>query len=303
MSVSAGERRRALAFLIGAGGLLVVVGAILGVRVGTRDLRTYQVVFQESVAGLERTSQVEYMGVPVGTVTDIRLRPGTYDEVVVELGIEPGVPIKADMRARLRNQGITGLLRLELVGGSPEGDLLAEGGTLRGEFSLMHTLTGTLSDVSRVASDATALAAEVSATLKDMRAALTSAREAADAVARTTTSLGEEVREGGQALRSTAERVNAVLADPARLREDLAGAARATQQAMQALQQAAAQVGAATGENRAALQAMLGDLRQASADLREAAAQVRRSPASLLVEHPVPEKEFPDPLPMREERP
>lgn len=301
MSTTAHERRRALAFLIGAGALLIGVAAVLGLRQLGRNERTYLAVFHESVAGLERTSKVEYMGVPVGVVRDIRLRPGTFDEVEVELGIEEEVPIKADMRAKLRSQGITGLLKLELVGGSPGAPPLPPGETIPGQPSLLATLTSTLADVSRVASDATGMTAEVSLTMAELRATLASAQEAAQAIAATATTLGDQAQQLGGALETTTERAGELLAEPAQLRGELTGAVQAIHKAMDELRRTSALLGGVAADNRADLRATIGALRRASAELHEAARQVRRSPSSLLTDRPTPEKPFPDPLPPPEQ--
>lgn len=85
----------------------------------------YVTYMTESVSGLSLNAPVKYRGVEVGLVRKISLDPANPEQVRLDLQIERGTPIKADTKAMLRLQGLTGIAYLELEGGSREAPLLA----------------------------------------------------------------------------------------------------------------------------------------------------------------------------------
>jgi phospholipid/cholesterol/gamma-HCH transport system substrate-binding protein len=88
----------------------------------------YQTYTKESVAGLNVNAPVRYRGVEIGRVRKIELAPNNVEEVLLTLAIEHGTPVKADTLAVLKTQGLTGLVFVELTGGSRDSPrLLAQG--------------------------------------------------------------------------------------------------------------------------------------------------------------------------------
>jgi phospholipid/cholesterol/gamma-HCH transport system substrate-binding protein len=112
------------------GGLAAIFFAIwLGNTSTTREHNFYTVVFNEAVTGLSRGSAVQYSGIRVGDILDLRLDPSDPRRVLAEIRVGADVPIKTDTRARLSFTGITGTSVIELSHGSPETPLLkAENG-------------------------------------------------------------------------------------------------------------------------------------------------------------------------------
>jgi phospholipid/cholesterol/gamma-HCH transport system substrate-binding protein len=100
--------------------------AIWMVNAGSRDDVRYRIHFAESVSGLNTGSPVKYRGVEVGSVEAIALDPQDMRLVRVEVKLRKGTPVKTDTFATLKLQGITGIIYIELDGGTPQApDLLA----------------------------------------------------------------------------------------------------------------------------------------------------------------------------------
>ncbi len=92
-----------------------------------RNWREYQVVFTEAVTGLTEGGSVQYNGISVGTVDKLSLAPDDARKVIALLKLKADTPIKVDTRAKLSQQGITGVPFILLSGGSPQAALLEPG--------------------------------------------------------------------------------------------------------------------------------------------------------------------------------
>ena len=92
-----------------------------------RNWREYQVVFTEAVTGLTEGGSVQYNGISVGTVDKLSLAPDDARKVVALLKLKADTPVKVDTRAKLSQQGITGVPFILLSGGSPQAALLEPG--------------------------------------------------------------------------------------------------------------------------------------------------------------------------------
>lgn len=104
-------------------GLLVFTAWIAKVQLDeTRE--TYRIYFTGSVTGLQQGSPVRYRGVPVGTVSDIRLDPDNVTRVRVTIEVQNGTPIMSDSIASLEVQGITGGAYVQISGGTVGGKRL-----------------------------------------------------------------------------------------------------------------------------------------------------------------------------------
>jgi len=78
----------------------------------------YKVYMTESVSGLSKDSVVKLRGVDVGRVKSIRIDPNNIERVEIVLEIKEGTPIKEDMVAHTTMLGVTGLLAIEIDGGT-----------------------------------------------------------------------------------------------------------------------------------------------------------------------------------------
>jgi phospholipid/cholesterol/gamma-HCH transport system substrate-binding protein len=93
--------------------------------------RPFRIDFSGSVAGLSEGSGVRYRGVPVGSVSQIKIDPSNVEQIDVIIEVDTNVPIKADMVAVLESQGLTGIGYIEIQGGSQAAaDLVSSDGAI-----------------------------------------------------------------------------------------------------------------------------------------------------------------------------
>ena len=84
-----------------------------------RNWREYLVIFNEPVTGLTEGGSVQYNGISVGTVDKLRLDTDDARRVIALLKVQADTPVKVDTKAKLSQQGITGVPFIQLTGGSP----------------------------------------------------------------------------------------------------------------------------------------------------------------------------------------
>jgi phospholipid/cholesterol/gamma-HCH transport system substrate-binding protein len=121
------------AFVIGA--IVIVAAAIVTVGSGRffRNTRTFVIFFQGSVNGLAKGAPVKFRGVPIGTVTDIRLAISTKVDV-------NRIPVLIEIdRDRLEEFGA----RADVVVGKRLQDLIYKRG-LRAQLQQQSFITGLL---------------------------------------------------------------------------------------------------------------------------------------------------------------
>lgn len=113
-------------YIVVGGALLVLVFGLIGfvIWVVKGDIESerdsYYVYFTGSVSGLSKVSDVRYRGVPIGSVTDIRIDPQNVERVRVTIAVAGGTPIKEDSVASVEPQGITGVSFVQITGGTQE---------------------------------------------------------------------------------------------------------------------------------------------------------------------------------------
>ncbi|MCK4956931.1 MAG: MCE family protein [Candidatus Cloacimonetes bacterium] len=103
----------------------------------------YSIKYSEiSVSGLQVGGSVKFYGINVGRVDDIIIDPDDIRNVIVKISVKEGTPIKRDMTAALTPVGITGLLQVELRGGTNEADLLEPGSIIKAGVSTFENISG-----------------------------------------------------------------------------------------------------------------------------------------------------------------
>ena len=162
-------------------------------KTGHRDDVLYRVAFNESVSGLKPGEPVKYHGVDVGVVKAMSLDPQDARRVLVDVTLNKGTPVKADTRARLKLKGITGLVYIELTGGSPDAQLLAA--NTAGEVPLIPSdkseLTNLLDQLPKILEQFASIGAKTQNVLKDVGVVARNAKDASANVKETT----EEIKE------------------------------------------------------------------------------------------------------------
>jgi phospholipid/cholesterol/gamma-HCH transport system substrate-binding protein len=90
---------------------------------GTHDVRNYHrytIYFKDPVSGLKDSAIVQYRGVDVGRVLNVRLSGVNNNLIKVDIEIDESTPIFKSSEASLAQQGLTGIVYIELT--TKEGD-------------------------------------------------------------------------------------------------------------------------------------------------------------------------------------
>ena len=106
------------AFAAGLFALLLVAAMLLAIYWlgGDKDkTHDYIVVTKQNIGGLNPQAQVRYRGIRVGKVSDIRLDPEDYSNILVTISVNEDVPLTRGTIARLNYQGVTGLAHILLL--------------------------------------------------------------------------------------------------------------------------------------------------------------------------------------------
>ncbi len=125
-------RRNAIETLLG-GVVLVVAVAFLFFALESAQVRGVQgyslkAIFYK-IGGLSSGSDVRINGIKVGTVTENKLNPETFD-AEVQLSIRPDIKLPKDTVAVIASEGLVGNKYVRLMPGS-EKTYIAPGGTIK----------------------------------------------------------------------------------------------------------------------------------------------------------------------------
>lgn len=114
-----------------------------------RNWREYMVVFTEPVTGLTEGGSVQYNGLAVGTVESLNLDDNDARRVIARLKLKANTPVKTDTRAKLSQQGITGVPFIQLTGGSPNAPALQA--SADGQLPVIRTEPSALQNIADTA--------------------------------------------------------------------------------------------------------------------------------------------------------
>jgi phospholipid/cholesterol/gamma-HCH transport system substrate-binding protein len=122
--------------------LLLLIGFFTARRLFEKTDIYYVAYRDVSVSGLEIGSPVKYLGINVGSISDINIDPDDVNQVIVRLSLKDGTPVKVDASADIVAMGITGLKTIEIRGGSNEAPFLNEEQFIRQGTSLVEDISG-----------------------------------------------------------------------------------------------------------------------------------------------------------------
>ena len=106
-----------------------------------RDI--YYIRFHDvSINGLQIGSAVKYHGITIGRVDDITIDKNNVRDIIVTISLKKDTPIKEDVEAILTLVGITGLMQIELRGGTNEKKLLKPKSFIQAGRSTFQNITG-----------------------------------------------------------------------------------------------------------------------------------------------------------------
>jgi phospholipid/cholesterol/gamma-HCH transport system substrate-binding protein len=104
---------------------VIVIGFIAALSLGriefAQELSRYYIFFRGSVSGLSKGSFVQYNGITVGRVIDVRVDPDDLENIQVTVEIDKTlVPIKTDARAYIDTNLLSGVSTIQIRGGTSE---------------------------------------------------------------------------------------------------------------------------------------------------------------------------------------
>lgn len=154
---------RANHVLIGAFTLAVIIASVMfalwAAKYGSdRKFNDFDVIFVEAVTGLSKGSIVQYNGINVGEVRDLKLDKKDPSKVIARVRVEEDTPIKTDTKAKLAFVGLTGVAQIQFTGGKAESPLLIESSNdetpvIIAEESAISKLLNSTEDITTTAAD------------------------------------------------------------------------------------------------------------------------------------------------------
>ncbi|MGA9343151.1 MAG: MlaD family protein [Rhodanobacteraceae bacterium] len=300
---------RAHHVLIGAFTILVFIlalGFVLWLSKASidREFAYYDVVFNESVTGLSKGGLVQYNGIKVGEVIQLKLAPDDPRKVIARIRLDGGTPIRKDTRAKLGLLGVTGVAFIQLSGGAPGSPPLLPTHSnpvpvIPSEESALSKLLGSGADIVTSANDVLYRIGQliskdnvdrVSATLKNIDQLTGAVADQRDALA---TALKQLADASGQ-LKNTLDTLDKMATTTNDLmRNNARQVLEATQQALNNVDKVAESTNGLISDNRAAISSFsnqglrqvgpaLADLRATLRSLKQLADKLAQSNSILL---------------------
>jgi phospholipid/cholesterol/gamma-HCH transport system substrate-binding protein len=294
---------------VGAFVLLVIAMAGLFVYWYTdarehRDFTRYEVYFDGSVSGLTRGAPVRYLGVDVGRVVSMYIDHRNASRVQVIVDIDSTTPVSEESVAELSQQGLTGVLFIDLLRNAANKRLLEAVPSerypvIRSSKSNIDLLLASLPEMVGRASDVLgrfqllldadniksithafanldATTETLPQTIKDLRALIADLHETSDEFRATAGSVRGVTDAAGPQLHDALERIAAVTAN----------LSSATQNLDQLIKENRGDVRTFTRESLPQVERLLGDSRAAVTEVRELAHSLHENPSQLLFEKP-----------------
>jgi phospholipid/cholesterol/gamma-HCH transport system substrate-binding protein len=262
--------------------------------------QTYLVYFTGSVSGLQIGSEVQYRGVPVGRITDIRIDPQNIERIRVQLELNEGTPVKSDTYATLGLQGITGVAYIQLKGGTQNGhDLVAQG---KDDYPVIPSRPSGLEQVLEKAPELLERAIVISERLEQLlsekningiSASIDNISTTTQILANRTKQIDQAITDGAEAVASLRKLTMDLSKDAGNLTASAQEAFKDAKKALDAFGKVADNMQAVVSENRPALRdfsqtglyeftQFISEARTLIVNLSRLSAQLERDPAQFL---------------------
>ena len=298
---------RANYIIVGAFTLLIVAGSLLFVlwtaKNSQGDMRTYEIIFEQSVSGLSTGSSVLLEGVKVGQVTSIKVSSEKPGDIIVLASIAADAPIRADSVASLEPQGITGVSAVAVASGSagspllkpPKGEIARIPSRLSRLQAIMNSLPAIVTSLDSMAVNANKFFSNDNA--ESLHTILLSLAETSQSVARNRESLEKALvgfGEAGETLASAGKRLDKMIASGQTVVDkDLRNALNAVERAGGQLDTVMKTIGPGmtrfSRESVDELQILLVESRRLVANLARIAGMIESDPRRFFLGNPVPE--------------
>jgi phospholipid/cholesterol/gamma-HCH transport system substrate-binding protein len=267
-------------FVLGLGAAFIL--GVLWLSTGDLRLRyeRYLVYTSESVSGLGVDSAVRYRGVNVGRVAAIQLLRGDPTRVRLALDIVENTPVKANTVATLEMQGLTGLMSVNLTGGTadaPPPPIGAEG------FPVIDSKP---SPFAQLEEKAATLLDRLNQTTEGLNAVLNEQNRAS--LARVITNLDQltaSARTASESLPQLAAQLRASAAAVERMAEQIGATSESVRAEVEVNGQ---ELRRFMGSTLPEAGAVMDELRETAANLRRTSELVERDPSVLLYGGPAP---------------
>jgi ABC-type transporter Mla subunit MlaD len=294
------------------GGVAALVGLIVffsGERI--RDGRDFETYFQESVQGLDVGTPVRFRGVNLGKVTDIGLATASYGGDVFDaartntsalvvvrfridmsklgslVSVETGV--KEGLRARIANQGITGVNYIELNFEEP-GKFPPLNIPWKPHDTYIPSVPSTLVQVQDAAQQLLVKlnAVDLAGFLDNMNALVADVREQLDHGDVHTVLVQAQAALAAASNATDGQETRTLIVTANQAVSRLANAMAQLPSLIQGLQVTVRRADNGTADLQQSLSPILRDIQATLANLRDASAQLRRDPGQLLFGAPPP---------------
>ena len=121
---------------------------------GSGDSRLPLIVrIDGAVNGLQKGSQVQFNGLPVGSVQQLRLDPNNPGVVIVTTEVDAGLPIKENTLANVGFAGLTGSAFIQLSGGTTDSPSVMQQAAEQGTVPVIRANPSDVTDILATARD------------------------------------------------------------------------------------------------------------------------------------------------------
>ncbi len=304
------DRRKQLRvgiFAIITAALLGVVLLVFGGLQFWKHHDHYDVVFDDSVLGLNAGAPVYLNGIEVGTVTGVHIAPDDLSKVRVALSVDVDTPIHVDTHAFLSMAGLTGIRSIDLKGGSYASPRLAQNGIIAAGQGTLDKLEAKAVMLADESGKLMLRANEIVDGANRVMTNLTTATDpvALQAILDNTRKTSANLADASKGVIALVGETRVELAHSLASVNGAASGAEAVTRSAQAIidKQVTGLVDNATAlvsdlrgvihGNEIVVQAATADLRQASRSLKDLAREVRQKPSRLLFSNSQPDRKMP----------